>query len=74
MEKRCLSEELLDENELRDLSQHYSISNDDWKSEQWLYKSKIDDEKMDLSQATKFIQENNFHIAFSSFNELLKIL
>jgi len=26
MEKRCLSEELLDENELRDLSQHYSLS------------------------------------------------
>ncbi len=34
MEKLCLSKELLNENELRDLSQHYSISYDDLKSEQ----------------------------------------
>ncbi len=65
---------MLNENELRDLSQNYSIIYDDLKSEQWLYKSKIDDEKMDLSQATKSILENNLHRAFSSFNELFKIL
>jgi hypothetical protein len=34
MEKLCSSNELLNENELRDLSQHYSISHDDFKSEQ----------------------------------------
>ncbi len=34
MEKLCLSKELLNENELRDLSRHYSISYDDLKSEQ----------------------------------------
>jgi hypothetical protein len=34
MEKLCLSKELLNENELRDLSQYYSISYDDLKSEQ----------------------------------------
>ncbi len=74
MEKLCLSKELLNENELRDLSQHYSISYNDLKSEQWLYKNKIKDQKTKLSQATKFILENNFHIAFSSKNELFKIL
>ncbi len=74
MEKLCLSKELLNENELRKLSQHYSISYDDLKSEQWLDKSKIDDQKINLSQATKFIMKNNFHIAFSSLNELFKIL
>ncbi len=36
MQKLCLSKELLNENELRDLSQHYSISYDDLKSEKWL--------------------------------------
>jgi hypothetical protein len=65
---------LLNENELRDLSQYYSIIYDDLKSKQWLYKSKIDDQKLNLSQATKFILENNFHIAFSSLNELFTIL
>jgi hypothetical protein len=74
MEKLCLSKELLNENELRDLSQHYSISYDDLKSEQCLCKSKIDGQKINLSQATKFILENNFYIAFSSFNELLRNL
>jgi hypothetical protein len=34
LEKLCLSKQLLNENELRDLSQHYSISYDDLKSEQ----------------------------------------
>jgi hypothetical protein len=63
MQKLCLSKELLNENEFRDFSQHYSISYDDLKSEQWLYKSKIDDQKMNLSQATKFILEDNFHKA-----------
>jgi hypothetical protein len=65
---------LLNENELRDLSEHYSISYDDLKSEQWLYKSKIDDQKMNLSQGTKVILENNFHIGFSCLNKLLKNL
>jgi len=74
MEKLRLSKELLNENELRDVSQYYLISYDDLKSEQWLSKSKIDDQKMNFSQATKFILENNFHIAFSSLNELFKIL
>ncbi len=73
MEKLCLSKELLNENELRDFSQHYSVSDDDLKSEQWLYKSKIDDQKTNLSQAAKFILQNNFHTKFSSLNELFKI-
>ncbi len=34
MEKLCLSKELLNENELRDLSQYYSIIYDDLKSKQ----------------------------------------
>ncbi len=34
----------------------------------------MNDQKMNLSQATKFILENNFHIAFPSINELFKIL
>jgi hypothetical protein len=63
---------LLNENELRDLSEHYSIIYDDLKSEEWLYKSKIDDQKMNLSQGTKFIMKNNFHIGFSCLNKLLK--
>ncbi len=65
---------MLNENELLDLSQHYSISYDDFKLEQWLYKSQMNDEKKNLSQAIKVILENNFHIEFLSLNELFKIL
>ncbi len=61
---------MLNENELRDLSQHHSISYDDFKLEQRLYKSQMNDEKKNLSQATKAILENNFHVAFLSLNYL----
>ncbi|CAM4898587.1 unnamed protein product [Rotaria socialis] len=64
MEKLFLNKELLNDNEIQELSQHYSISYDDLKVEQRLYKAKMNDQKMNLSQATKFILENNFHIAF----------
>ncbi|CAF1451323.1 unnamed protein product [Rotaria magnacalcarata] len=62
MEKLFLSKELLTEDELRDLSEQYSISYDNLKAEQRLYKTKMNNQKMNLSQATKFILENNFHI------------
>ncbi len=34
----------------------------------------MNDQKVNVSQATKFILENHFHIAFTSINELFKIL
>ena len=37
-------------------------------------KIKMNQQKMNLSQATKFILENNYHTALSSMNELFKIL
>jgi hypothetical protein len=74
MEKLFLSKELLNENELQDLTQYYSINYDDLKAEQRLYKTKMNDDKMNLSEATKFILENNFHVAFSAMNALYKIL
>jgi len=65
---------LLNENELRELLQHYSIIYDDLKSGQRFHKTKMNDQKMNLSQVTKFILGNNFYIVFSSLNELFKIL
>ncbi|CAF4368700.1 unnamed protein product [Rotaria sp. Silwood2] len=74
MEKLFLSKELLNENELHDLSKTYSISYDDLKAEQRLYKVNMKQQKMNLAEATTFILENNYHLAFSSMNELLKVL
>ena len=37
-------------------------------------KIKMNQQKMNLSQATTFILDNNCHIALSSMNELFKIL
>jgi len=65
---------LLNENELRELLQNYSIIYDDLKSGQRFHKTKMNDQKMNLSQVTKFILGNNFYIVFSSLNELFKIL
>jgi hypothetical protein len=44
MEKLFLSKELLNENELRDLSQYYSIHYDDLNAEQRLYKTRMNDQ------------------------------
>ena len=74
MEKLFLSKELLNEDELRELTQFYCINFDDIKAEQRLYKNQINNKKMNLSEATEFFLKNNFHIALSSMNELMKIL
>jgi hypothetical protein len=50
------------------------INKNHLKVEQRLYKIRMNNQMIDLSQARKLILENNLHIAFSSMNELLKIL
>ncbi|CAF3901627.1 unnamed protein product [Rotaria sordida] len=74
MEKLFLYKECLNEDELHELTQFYSINYDDLKAEQRLYKNQLNDKKMNLSEVTELFLENNFHIALSSMNELLKIL
>jgi len=66
--------EFLNEYELHELTQFYSINYDDLKAEQRLYKNQMNHKKMNLSEVMELFLENNFHIALSSMNELLKIL
>jgi hypothetical protein len=66
--------EFLNEYELHELTQFYSINYDDLKAEQRLYKNQMNHTKMNLSEVTKLFLENNFHITLLSMNELLKIL
>lgn len=63
MEKLFLYKELLNENELHQLTKFYSIDYDDLKTEQRLYKNDMSDKKMNLSGATELFLANNFHIA-----------
>jgi hypothetical protein len=66
--------EFLNEYELHELTPFYSINYDDLKAEQRLYKNQMNHMKMNLSEVTELFLENNFHIALSSINDLLKIL
>jgi hypothetical protein len=74
MEKLFLYKEFLNEDELHELTQFYSINYDDLKAEQRLYKNQMNNKKMNFSEVTELFLENNFHIALSSMNELFKIL
>jgi hypothetical protein len=70
MEKLFLYKEFLNEDELHELTQFYSVNYDDLKVEQRLYKNQMNNKKMNLSEVTELFLENNFHIALSSMNEL----
>ena len=74
MEKLFLTKDLLSDDEVKNLSKTYLVSYDDLKAEQQLYKNKMHNQKINIADATKYILDNNFHIAFSSKNGLFKIL
>lgn len=71
MEKLFLYKRFLNDDELHELTQFYSINYDNLKGEQQIYKNQMKDKKTSLSEVTELFLENNFHIALSSMNELL---
>jgi len=74
IEKLFLTNERLSENELRELSDHYSLSYDDLRGEQRLYKSRMTESQQTMEEATKFILNNYLHISLPVMNELFIIL
>jgi len=74
MEKVFLYKEFLNEDELHELQQFYSIDYDDLKVEQRPDRNPMNNKKMNSSEVTELFLEKNFHIALSSMNEFLKIL
>lgn len=74
MEKLFLTKEFLNENELKQLSKQYSISYDDLKGEQRLYKTKMTNQQATMEETTTFILKNHFNVALPVMNQLFKIL
>ncbi len=78
MEKLFSTKTLLDENELKQLSKQYSLSYDDLRGEQRLYKTKLSistsQSQATLSEIKSFILENHLNVCLPVMNELFKIL
>ncbi len=72
MEKLFLTKTLLNENELKQLSKQYSLSYDDLRGEQRLYKTKLptSTSQATLSEIRSFILENHLNVCLSVMNEL----
>ncbi|CAF3062806.1 unnamed protein product [Rotaria socialis] len=74
-EKLFLTNGFLNDLELQQIAQFYNMNYDELRSEQRFYKVALGQKKqINLSLATKFFVENNFHQSLNSMNNLLKIL
>lgn len=78
MEKLFLTNTMLDENELKQLSKQYLLNYDDLRGEQRLYKAKlstsIDQSQPTVSEVRLFILKNHVNVCLPVMNELFKIL
>ncbi|CAF5031322.1 unnamed protein product, partial [Rotaria sp. Silwood1] len=74
MEKLFLTKVLLNENELKQLSKQYSLSYDDLRGEQRLYKAKLPTSQATLPEIRSSILENHLNVCLPVMNELFKIL
>ncbi|CAF4889457.1 unnamed protein product, partial [Rotaria sp. Silwood1] len=74
MEKLFLTKVLLNENELKQLSKQYSLSYDDLRGEQRLYKAKLLTSQATLPEIRSSILENHLNVCLPVMNELFNIL
>ncbi len=74
MEKLFLTKELLDESELKQLSKQYSLSFDDLRGEQRLYKTTMTNQHANMDEVTAFILSNHLNVVLPMMNNLFKIL
>ncbi|CAF4162315.1 unnamed protein product, partial [Rotaria sordida] len=74
-EKLFLTNVFLNDLEAQQIAQFYNMNYDELRSEQRFYKVALGQKKqMNLTSATKFFVENNFHQSLNTMNNLLKIL
>ena len=74
-EKLFLTNLFLNDDELKYIVYFYNLNYDQLRSEQRLYKVALGKTNRNtLTLATKFFVENNFHLALTTMNSLLKIL
>ncbi|CAF2535672.1 unnamed protein product [Rotaria sp. Silwood2] len=74
-EKLFLTNVLLNDDEVKQISQFYNMNYDELKSEQRMYKVALGKKKqLTLILATNFFMENHFHQSLNIMNDLLKIL
>ncbi|CAF3969054.1 unnamed protein product [Rotaria sp. Silwood1] len=74
-EKLFLTNVFLNDLEAQQIVQFYNMNYDELRSEQRFYKVALGQKKqMNLSSATKFFVENNFHQSLNTMNNLLKLL
>ena len=76
MEKLFLTNELLNDTELKQLSKQYSLNYDDLKGEQRLYKTKMTNlsSQETMVEITSFILKNHLNVALPVMNQLFRIL
>src|ERR1700722_1790722 len=73
MEKLFLTKELLNEDELKQLSKQCSLNYDDLRGGQRLYKTKMTNSQETMVEITSFILKNHLNVSLPVMKELFKI-